>query len=132
MKKRDFRVLIVDDNQAERETLRDILEEKGYKTDTAQDGLQAYRAMQKRRYNLVFMDIRMPNLNGFLSSTFIGLKHPETEVIMITGYSEDVKVKRILEVIPRGRWLKKPLSPDEILRIAEDVKRAWTLKRNKK
>ena len=114
-----IKILLVDDDEKIRQTLRDILEEKGYFVDEACDGEEALMIMRKDFHHLIFMDIEMPHLDGFLSATFIGLKHFDTEVVFITGKAEDAKVKRILEVIPKAYWFEKPVSPDKILGIAQ-------------
>jgi CheY-like chemotaxis protein len=117
--KEEFKILIVDDDGKIRQTLRDILEEKGYLVNEARDGEEAFMIMRKDFYHLIFMDIMMPHLDGFLSATFIGLKHFDTEVVFITGNAQVAGVKRILEVIPRAYWFEKPVSPDKILEIAQ-------------
>jgi len=116
--KEEFKILIVDDDSRYCQTLRDILEQGGFAVDEACDGDQACEIMKKKHYQLIFMDIEMPNLDGFLSSTVIRVKNPETEVVFITGYSKNEKISRILETIPRSSWFVKPVDPQEILRIA--------------
>ena len=114
-----IKILLVDDDEKIRQTLRDILEEKGYLIDEARDGEEAFMIMKKDFHHLIFMDIMMPHLDGFLSATFIGLKHFDTEVVFITGKAQDAKIKKILEVIPRAYWFEKPVSPGKILEIAQ-------------
>lgn len=129
--KEEFKILIVDDDSGCRQTLRDILEQEGFFVDEAHDGEEACEIMRKKYHNLIFMDIKMPHLDGFLSSTFIGVKNPETEVVFITGYPKDEKVSRILDVIPRSNWLMKPADPQEILRITQRIFKQATGKGNK-
>lgn len=112
-------ILIVDDDQQMRQTLRDLLEEEGFLVDEAKDGEEAFQIMKKKSYGLVFMDIKMPHLDGFLSSTLIEIRKPETEIVFITGFADDDKIKRILNVFPKSSWLKKPADPKKILKIAK-------------
>jgi DNA-binding response OmpR family regulator len=112
-----IKILLVDDDEKIRQTLRDILEEKGYLIDEACDGEEAYMIMRNDFHHLIFMDIKMPHLDGFLSATFIGLKH-NPEVVFITGQAKDAEVKRILEGIPSSCWFEKPVDPGKILEIA--------------
>ena len=119
--KEEFKILIVDDDLKYCQTLRDILEQGGFSVDEAYDGDEACEIMKKKHYNLIFMDIEMPNLDGFLSSTVIRVKNPEIEVVFITGYAKNEKINRILETIPRSSWFMKPVNPEEILKIATRI-----------
>ena len=58
------RILIVDDEQSIRETLREILEYEGYEIEEAEDGDKALSLIKKFNYDAVLADIKMPKLDG--------------------------------------------------------------------
>jgi len=112
-------ILIVDDDAGFCQTLRDILDREGFSVDEARDGKEAHEMIKKDPYTLIFMDINMPSFDGFLTSVLLGRNDPESELVFVTGYTEDEKVKKILEAIPESSWLRKPVDPGEIVRIAK-------------
>jgi DNA-binding NtrC family response regulator len=58
------RILIVDDDESIRKIFRTILEENGYRVDTAENGRKALWKINARFYNLVIVDIRLPDMDG--------------------------------------------------------------------
>ncbi|MFQ6122336.1 MAG: response regulator, partial [Dehalococcoidales bacterium] len=63
-RKRKTNVLVVDDLQSIRLTLGGILEDEGYNVVTAENGYQAIEAVKKTHFDVIFMDIKMPGING--------------------------------------------------------------------
>ena len=59
-------ILVVDDSPPTRDIIRDILEEQGYKVDTAADGSEALASAKNVQYDLICTDIAMPNMDGFM------------------------------------------------------------------
>jgi serine phosphatase RsbU (regulator of sigma subunit)/DNA-binding response OmpR family regulator len=81
------RILIVDDEPGNRETLADIFAEMGYHPETAATGLQALEKVQQRFYNIAVLDIRLPDMNGTELLAQIKELQPDTTCIMVTGYA---------------------------------------------
>lgn len=67
----DIRALIVDDNIALRYTLVQQLDKLGVKTDSAANGIEALRRVHNHAYELIFMDIQMPEMNGLEATVAI-------------------------------------------------------------
>ncbi len=80
------KILIVDDELGPRESLRMILCDQ-YETTVAANGREAIAFINKSDYDLVILDIRMPDINGIDLLRVVKEKAPETEVIMITAYA---------------------------------------------
>jgi len=59
------RVLVVEDDEAIRQTLVDVLEDGGYRVDGASDGAEAIQQMERRRPDLVLLDLHMPGMDGW-------------------------------------------------------------------
>lgn len=87
------RVLIVDDDPAVVEVLKDFFTEAGYTTDTALTGRDALTLIQQTRPEVVLLDIRMPDIDGVEVLGRIRAAHPEIPVIMITG-NDDLALAR--------------------------------------
>ena len=69
--KRPLRILVADDNEVNRLVAHRIFERFGYKIDAAVNGADAARMVQERQYDVVFMDINMPEMNGYEASRLI-------------------------------------------------------------
>ena len=69
------RILIVDDEEKIRQMIRKYAEYEGFETDEAEDGLQAVEKCSINQYDLVVMDIMMPNLDGFSACKEIKIHH---------------------------------------------------------
>lgn len=90
------RILVVDDQQAIRKTLRDILEFEKYTVDEAVDGLDCMVKLKKADYDVVIMDIKMPKMDGMEALERVQLLAPDTPVIMISGHANiDVAVDAV-------------------------------------
>ncbi|HBM15640.1 MAG TPA: two-component system response regulator [Lentisphaeria bacterium] len=81
------KILLVDDNVTLAECMHDILEIKGYKAKAVNSGKDALSEIAKKPYDVVIMDIKMPELDGVC--TLIELKKikPDMRVIMMTGFA---------------------------------------------
>jgi len=110
------RILIVDDDVEILETISDILEAKGYIVVTARSGSKAIEQIEQTPFDIALIDIIMPGMNGIQLYREIKRINPETKVIMMTGYSvEDL----VLKVIAEGAWkvLYKPLNLTELVQL---------------
>ena len=87
----EIRVLVVDDEKTLTLAMRRLLSAEGYRTDTAGSGQEALVAVKDNDYDVVFLDVNMPEMNGL--ETFKKLKKvsPKSAVIMITGYGKTLK-----------------------------------------
>ena len=107
------KILIVDDDPGMRETLEAVLREDGYQVGTAGDGGQAVQAVRDGSFDVVLLDLRIPDCNGL--EILARLKHlmPETAVIMMTAYGT---VKTAVEAVKSGAYdfLTKPFELDEM------------------
>ncbi|MHA1465490.1 MAG: response regulator [Candidatus Heimdallarchaeaceae archaeon] len=111
-------ILIVDDDLNMTETLEDILEAKGITVDIANDGFKAIEMVKKTDYQIVFMDIKMPGINGVETLKEFNAINPLTKVVMMTAYSLEELVR---EAIDEGAYtiLYKPIDIRKFLEIIE-------------
>ncbi|MCS7190379.1 MAG: response regulator [Fimbriimonadales bacterium] len=107
------RVLIVDDDDLVRETLRFVLEDGGYRVYSAASGAEALRLLEREPIDIVLSDIFMPGMNGFDLLRQIRERAPETPVILITGYGN---IEMAREALKQGAsdFITKPYNIHEI------------------
>ena len=79
-------ILVVDDDENLSQTFKLILESEGFKVDTTQTGLKALFMMKKKRYDLVILDLNLPDMLGYQIAEEINRLNISTECIYITGY----------------------------------------------
>ncbi|MBV8855391.1 MAG: sigma-54-dependent Fis family transcriptional regulator [Acidobacteria bacterium] len=111
-------ILVVDDEPSVADALSLILEERGHRVAAAQTGAQAVGLLGERPFQLVFTDLRLPDLSGLELLTRIKQDGPDTEVILMTAHgSLDITI----EAIKKGAYyyLEKPFTPDQVLLLAE-------------
>ena len=92
-------ILIVDDEKNMRITLSDILEEEGYKTSTAADGIEALEKCKESAYDVILMDVRMPGIDGVETFRKIRKLQQGVRVIMMSAYSVDELKQEALKAL---------------------------------
>lgn len=110
-------VLVIDDEQIIRETVRDVLNKYGCQVETARDGDEAGAMVHQRQYDLVLSDIRMPGKNGYEVFREVRDLRPDCPVIFMTGFGYDPS-HSIIRAEPEGlaAVLFKPFKVDELLK----------------
>ena len=120
---RRSRVLVVDDSLSVRRAIASLLEDQGYEIALARDGIEAIKAMEATRPDVVLTDLEMPNMNGLELAAHVRSR-PELAhltVIMITSRSMD-KHRRQAMSAGVNIFLNKPFSDHELLQhVAEAV-----------
>ena len=86
------RVLVVDDEAANRELISDILASEGYDVVTAQDGVDALNQLAAPLPDVIISDLRMPRMSGFEFLAAVRRKHPDIPLIAISGEFEGNEV----------------------------------------
>ncbi|PIE65464.1 MAG: diguanylate cyclase response regulator [Desulfobacterales bacterium] len=107
------RVLVVDDDELVRKTLSILVSSLGYHCQVASNGLEAIEVLQSTRCDLVLTDIFMPHMDGIELLEYTIRFHPDTDVIVATGYGERASYA---EVIKAGAidFIKKPIDQAEL------------------
>jgi len=101
------KILVVDDEVPIRRTLRDILEFEGYDVDEATDGLDCVSKIQREKFDVVIMDIKMPKMDGIEALERLQILSPETPVIMVSGHGT---IDTAVEAVKKGAFdfISKP------------------------
>ncbi|GAA5219532.1 sigma-54-dependent transcriptional regulator [Membranihabitans marinus] len=108
------RILIVDDEAAIRRTLKDILSFEKYTVDEAKDGMDGLAKIKKKAYDVVLMDIKMPNVDGMEALERLQEIKPDLPVIMISGHAN---IDNAVEAVKKGAFdfISKPPDLNRLL-----------------
>lgn len=108
------RVLIIDDELSLRQTLARILQRAGFEVATAANAVEGLAFLSQQTWDLVYMDIRMPDMNGLEALKEVRIGFPELPVILFTAQPD---LNSALEALRNGAtdYLLKPLKPATIL-----------------
>ncbi len=113
-------ILVVDDEPIVVEISKRKLEEKGYEIMTAQNGLEALAALQKRIPDLILLDIQMPKMNGytFMMEKIKISEYSKIPVIILTAYGE---MGPLFKRHGIKAYLLKPLKLQELLDKVKEI-----------
>ena len=115
-------ILVVDDKFSDRETLKVILEEKGYRVATAKDGTQAIEMVKGKHYDIIFLDVVLPGIDGVETFEHVKEIDPGATVIMMTGYTEEDLVRK---AVSEGAYtcIYKPFNMEKVVELVEGISR---------
>ncbi|MWV46949.1 PAS domain S-box protein [Paenibacillus sp. HJL G12] len=116
-----LRILVADDHPVNRQIFSAILNKMGYHPDVAVNGAEALRASESQNYDLIFMDVQMPVLDGIEAAKLIGARQPrdaQPVMIAVTAFADAKNRKRCLDAGMQD-VLSKPVLVPELERILE-------------
>ena len=87
LEREKFRILVVDDELIVRDSLKEWLEDEGFRVDIAASGLEALELLTDNRYQLMLTDIKMPGIDGVEVLSKAKQSHPDLTVVMMTAYA---------------------------------------------
>ncbi len=107
-------ILVVDDEPAIRDSLRDILEAEGYFVDCVENGEDALEALKQKTYDLMLLDIRMPGISGIEVLQYASQISPDTKIILLTAHGT---LETAMDALRHGAhdYILKPASSAAIL-----------------
>jgi two-component system, OmpR family, phosphate regulon sensor histidine kinase PhoR len=106
-------ILVIDDEERVREGCRKVLARDGYEVTIAESGEVGLNLIEHRHYDIVLLDLMMPSLSGFDVLAHVKKLHPDTVIIVISGYAT---VENSIEAMKRGAFdfIPKPFSPEQL------------------
>ncbi len=107
------RILVVDDEWAMQEALRDWLKEDGYEVGLASSGEEAIVQAKQKNWEVILLDLKMPGMDGLEALKRLKEVNPEAEILMMTAYAT---VDTAVQAMKEGAfdYLVKPFDPDEV------------------
>lgn len=117
--KEKAKILIIDDDENIRETLKAILEDEGYNVDAAENAKIALDKTGKSFYNVLLIDIRLPDMEGTEVLSKIKDTTPKMRKIIITGYPT---LNNAIEAVNRGAdaYIVKPFDVEKVLETIKE------------
>jgi DNA-binding NtrC family response regulator len=126
-----YRILIVDDEEAQRKQLAGFLEKQGFVVATAESGEKALEISQGQYYEVALLDLKMPGMGGLELLKKLKELNPEIQVIMMTAYGT---VETAVEAMKHGayHYINKPINLDELkLNINKAIEKYHLLQENR-
>lgn len=119
-----FTILVVEDNTDMRELFSTVLADRGYRTLTAADGVQALEIMEKTYIDLIVADIMMPNMDGYALTTALREAHYDLPILMVTAKDQFADMQRAFRA-GTDDYMVKPINVNElVLRVEALLRRA--------
>ena len=113
---RQLNILIVDDEPGIRITLAGILEDEGYNVTVAEDGNKGIAAADKLNFDIAFIDMKMPGIDGIETFKEIKKISPDTIIFFMTAFLAEDTLNEAVKLKTQA-ILYKPLDPDLILKM---------------
>ncbi|NHZ98085.1 EAL domain-containing protein [Massilia sp. CCM 8734] len=109
------RILLIDDEPRLLSALHELLRDRGFELVTASSGAEALAQLSARRFDLVLLDLRLPDMSGHEIMDFINERDIDADVIVMSG---DVGIEAAIGALKRGAYdyLRKPYSREEMLK----------------
>jgi two-component system, OmpR family, phosphate regulon sensor histidine kinase PhoR len=106
-------ILVIDDEERVREGCRKVLARDGYEVTIAESGAVGLKMIERQHYDLILLDLMMPSLSGFDVLAHVKTLHPDTVIIVISGYAT---VENSIEAMKKGAFdfIPKPFSPEQL------------------
>jgi len=113
------RILVVDDDETIRTTMKVILQDEGYIVDLAASGKEAIQKTQEQTYNVALLDIRLPDMEGVELLKLLKDGIPRTRKIMVTGYPS---MQNAISALNKNAdaYLLKPVDVEKLLNIVKE------------
>ena len=107
------KILVVDDEKVIRGGCREVLTQEGYEVLLAESGEQGLKMIEKEHFDIILLDLMMPGLSGFDVLSHVKRLHPDTSIIVITGYAT---IENSIEAMKNGAFdfIPKPFSPEQL------------------
>lgn len=115
-------VLIVDDDPSAIEEFKEVLGGNGVQLDFASDGFEAGRKIYMRKPDLIFLDFRMPGMNGFEVCKFLRQDKETTHIpiVAVTVLNSEEDKKRILDCGVQ-EYIAKPADPEKLIAVIKEL-----------
>lgn len=118
--KKPLRILVVDDDHDHADSLADLFRLEGHEVEVAYSASEAIRVFLTNDFDLAFMDVVMPGMNGVESFLEIRRSKPDAKVYMMTGYSVEDLLRQATENGALG-VLNKPMDPAKVAAALDEA-----------
>lgn len=111
-------ILVIDDEARIREACTLVLSDRGFTVSSASDGEEGLEMISNNYFDIVLVDLMMPKISGFDVLSEVRTNHPDTVVIVITGYAT---LEHSIEAMKKGAFdfIPKPFTPDQLRAVVD-------------
>lgn len=115
-----YRILVVDDDASLLDLLAKEITRAGFDVELAPDGVEAVAKIQKKRYDMAILDIKMPRMNGLEVLKYIKKHYPAIKVIILTAFAD---LANAVEAKKNGAeaFIDKPCDVDELIAMMNRI-----------
>lgn len=121
-----FHVLVVDDDPEIGGLFRKVLGDSSQSVAVARDGYEALEKVSAQKYDLIFLDVKLPGMDGVETLEKIKSISPDSIVVMMSGYSVEEEVKKAMEMGAQD-FISKPFEDVDQIMTIEEVARYLSL-----
>lgn len=131
-KEKKGKILIIDDDESTRKSLMLIFRKKGYEIETVGSGHEGLEKVKEKNFNLVLVDIKLPDMEGIDLIEPLKEIHPDTAVIMVTAFASMETVMKALN-LGASAYITKPLNMEEVfVTVRENLEKQTLIVENKR
>ena len=115
-----MKILLAEDNVSSQKVALQMLKRLGYRADVAANGIEVCQALERQAYDLVLMDVRMPEMDGLEATRIIQQRWPDNrpKIIAVTAYALEGDRNTFIEA-GMDDYISKPLKVEELARVLE-------------
>jgi CheY-like chemotaxis protein len=113
-------ILVVDDNPADRDLFRGLLEKGGYVVTECGSGKEALSALETISVDLMILDLSMPDIDGFNVLQAVRAKHPGLKIIVVSGFLHG-SMNQAAKLLGATATLDKNVAADKLLPVVRDL-----------
>jgi CheY-like chemotaxis protein len=119
-----LRILLAEDNVSSQKVALQMLKKLGHRADVAANGIEALQALERQHYDVVLMDLKMPEMDGLDATKIIRQKWPNNgpKVIALTAYALQGDREKCLAA-GMDDYISKPIQMEELRRVLKDIDR---------
>lgn len=121
IQQRSLRILLAEDNSSSQKVTLQMLSRLGYRADSAANGMEVLQALERQRYDIILMDVRMPDMDGFEATRAIRDQVPagdQPKIIAITAYALAGDREKCIEA-GMDDYIPKPVKIADLSRVLE-------------
>jgi PAS domain S-box-containing protein len=114
-----LRILLAEDNISSQKVAQQMLKKLGYRADTVANGIEALQALERQHYDVVLMDVRMPEMDGLEATRIIRQRWPDgPKIIAITAYALEGDREKFIEA-GMDDYIAKPVEINDLRSVLE-------------
>lgn len=116
-------ILVAEDNELNQELILRILKKLGYKAELAPNGVEVLNWVNRKKFDLLLLDIQMPEMDGVEVTEYLVAKYPKTERPEIVAMTANAMVGDRERYLSAGmdQYLSKPIHPNDIQELIETL-----------